>query len=222
MVKLLKPRSIETSNVILGLQLEDGSRLMDEFNSNTTLYEILEKLCPEIVSNNQLINETVIVYMRTEINGSDSLKNTTLKSLGLLKGRAMLRIIQRKQMDNPRKIHAITTPLPLKTKQLTTNEEITVKDRLKVEKNIVDESMKEETCLKKDDEPSIDKNDSLSSSIILNSPVEYKKQKIIDDNIMEQLELINNITDAEIEEDNSASDMESEKIIVILNIHLYF
>ncbi|KAK4876788.1 hypothetical protein RN001_009294 [Aquatica leii] len=94
--------------VTLGLQLEDGTRLTDSFSPNNSLTDVLVKLCPD-----EMKPETnpVIIYMRREIYGETSFKDTTLRSLGLTNGRAMLRLIHK----TPEELHTqanVSAPLP--------------------------------------------------------------------------------------------------------------
>ncbi|KAF5304048.1 hypothetical protein FQA39_LY01833 [Lamprigera yunnana] len=94
--------------VTVGLQLENGTRLTDSFNPNTTLSEILAKLCPEEMNPEM---HPVVIYMRRETYGEDALKATTLRTLGLTNGRAMLRLIHR----TPEQLHKqanVSAPLP--------------------------------------------------------------------------------------------------------------
>lgn len=88
MMEAKVPRKEE--DVVLCLQLEDGSRFTENFKPSTLLVDILKKLSPE-----SLNDDTVVIYMRTEIYGN-SLSTTTLKNLGLTGGRAILRVIHKK------------------------------------------------------------------------------------------------------------------------------
>lgn len=96
--------------VTLGIQLENGTRLMDTFTPSTSLLDVLLKMCPE--ESNPTTNP-VLIYMRREIYGENAFKVTTLKSLGLTNGRAMLRLIHR----SPEELHTqanVSAPLPSK------------------------------------------------------------------------------------------------------------
>uniref|UniRef100_A0A1L8DSK0 Putative tug ubiquitin-like domain protein n=1 Tax=Nyssomyia neivai TaxID=330878 RepID=A0A1L8DSK0_9DIPT len=77
------------AEVHIVLQSESGDRMSGDFAPATTLEEILVRLYPKR-------NETnwVIIYMRKEVYGAD-LATTTLKTLGLTSGKAMLRLLQR-------------------------------------------------------------------------------------------------------------------------------
>ncbi|XP_022917520.1 tether containing UBX domain for GLUT4 [Onthophagus taurus] len=103
-----KPR-VET-DVTIGLQLENGNRLLGTFKPNTSIYDVLLKLSPEDLNPDK---NTVIIYMRRELYGIDLLKKTDLKSLGLTSGRAMFRLIHKKPEEL--KVQAnISAPIPAK------------------------------------------------------------------------------------------------------------
>lgn len=105
LVNAVKARS--NSDITLALQLEDGSRLMGNFSPSETLLSVLNKLCPDEVQKNP-----IIIYTRCEIYG-DALQETTLKSMGLTGGRAMLRLLNR----SPEQLKSqanISAPLPSK------------------------------------------------------------------------------------------------------------
>lgn len=88
----MAPRSNdrEMSIVKIGLQLENGQRVMGDFPPDTSLMDIVKNLCPNEESDN-----TVITYMHQEVHGRDKLNEMTLQSLGLNDGRAMLRLLHR-------------------------------------------------------------------------------------------------------------------------------
>jgi tether containing UBX domain for GLUT4 len=100
-------------DLVICLQLEDGSRLNGNFPPSANLREIITKLCPEKSSPDQ---KPVVVYMRSELH-SEALDTTTLKSLGLSSGgRALLRLIN----TDPEalKVQAnISAPLPQKPRE---------------------------------------------------------------------------------------------------------
>lgn len=79
------------SDVYIALNLESGGRLMGTFNPDATLLAIANQLCP---SEANLEQNPVIIFMRNEIYG-EGLKTTTLRSLGITSGRAMLRLIHK-------------------------------------------------------------------------------------------------------------------------------
>lgn len=96
--------------VTLGIQCENGNRFMDTFDPNSNLYEILRKMCPEEMNPE---SNPVLIYMRRTIYGETSFKETTLRSLGLTNGRAMLRLIH-KSPDELFDQANVSAPLPLR------------------------------------------------------------------------------------------------------------
>lgn len=79
-------------DVTLMLQLENGSRIPGQFKPDQTISEILAASCPTDVVHAG--PNVVCVYMRTEIHG-DRLSTTTLRSLGLTGGRAVMRLMHK-------------------------------------------------------------------------------------------------------------------------------
>lgn len=77
------------SMITICIQTEDGSRVNGSFSCSTTLQDIISKMCPEKGSSDQ---NPIVIYMRKEVFG-ESLKTTTLKSLGLSSGSALLRLV---------------------------------------------------------------------------------------------------------------------------------
>lgn len=90
LAEALKTRS--ESPVTIGLQLENGSRLLGEFLPGVSLWDILVNLCPNEAQTHE---PPVIIYMRREICGVHSLQSTTLRVLGLTNGKAILRLLHR-------------------------------------------------------------------------------------------------------------------------------
>lgn len=80
----------QEANVELLLQLPDGTRLGGTFKPSVTVFDIVEQLWPAHISASNLI----AIYMRTEI-VYEKMRETSLKELGLVSGRAMLRLLQR-------------------------------------------------------------------------------------------------------------------------------
>lgn len=81
------------SKVVVCIQLNDGSREQGEFAPTTTVWQVVENLC---LSQSKGYDSPVIVYMRSEVIGMDQMQRTTLKSLGILEGRAMMRLVDKK------------------------------------------------------------------------------------------------------------------------------
>lgn len=88
----------QEKNVVLGLQLESGSRVTGDFLPTDTLWNVIKKLSPDEADPD---SNPVIIYMRREISGIEALEETTLRSLGLTGGRAMLRFLHR----TPEELH---------------------------------------------------------------------------------------------------------------------
>lgn len=84
------PKKRQDSEVELVVQKTDGSRVDGKFKPNQMLNDILQQLCAEECGHEHL----VAIYMRTEVT-ADKLRTTSLKDLGLLDGRAMVRLVRR-------------------------------------------------------------------------------------------------------------------------------
>ncbi|CAH0547416.1 unnamed protein product [Brassicogethes aeneus] len=97
------------SDITLALNLENGTRLMGNFNPNETLSNILKQLCPENATPDK---NPVVIYTRREIYGGD-LEKTTLKSLGLTGGRAMIRLMNKAPEELKQQAN-VSAPLPSK------------------------------------------------------------------------------------------------------------
>lgn len=94
-------------DVMICLQLEDGTRLNGNFKPSKNLRDIINEMCPGKSQDNP-----VVIYMRSEIFGNE-LEKTSLKSLGVSGGRALLRLIN----SDPEslKVQAnVSAPLPQK------------------------------------------------------------------------------------------------------------
>nr|USU43573.1 glucose transporter [Harmonia axyridis] len=81
-------RTRQESEITVALNLEDGTRILGTFQPSNTLQDVLNTLYKNEQSN------PVIIYMRQEIYG-EALSTTDLRSLGLTKGRAMLRVVHK-------------------------------------------------------------------------------------------------------------------------------
>ncbi|KFP42416.1 Tether containing UBX domain for GLUT4, partial [Chlamydotis macqueenii] len=84
------------NTVRIALQLDDGSRLQDTFPCQQTLWELLNHF-PKIREFMEQHGEfsPVCIYMRDEISGKDALEKTTLMSLGLTGGNAIIRVVMK-------------------------------------------------------------------------------------------------------------------------------
>ncbi|XP_026131667.1 tether containing UBX domain for GLUT4-like [Carassius auratus] len=94
MVVCSRPQTGAESAVRIALQMEDGSRLQGSFSSGQTLWDLLTHFPQTRTSDLDASGHTpVCVYMRDEVCGEDALKKTTLKSLGLTGGSAIIRYV---------------------------------------------------------------------------------------------------------------------------------
>lgn len=75
------------------VQTEDGSRKQARFTPDDNLWHVLQQLQGD--AGLQKFESPVILYMRREILGKEQLSTTTLKSLGILEGRALLRLLDK-------------------------------------------------------------------------------------------------------------------------------
>lgn len=94
LVKVTKAR--QEGLVSLGLQLESGERLVQDFPPSTSLWEVINHW--EQTKSISLVDSSsgdllpVCVYMRSEVVGVPALQQTTLRSLGLTNGKAIVRL----------------------------------------------------------------------------------------------------------------------------------
>ncbi|XP_012278680.1 tether containing UBX domain for GLUT4 isoform X4 [Orussus abietinus] len=110
MVLRSKPRSV--SNVTLCIQLENGERVTGQFSPGISLNQILKELCLD-----QTLDTAILVYTHREIYGQE-LDKTTLRLLGLNRGRAMMRLIHR-HPDQLKTQANVCTPLHRKSSEAT-------------------------------------------------------------------------------------------------------
>ena len=139
--KLDAPRKFE--DVIIALQLEDGSRLNPHpFSPNAYLYEIIEhfsKVSDSLknsIENQQGNVHPVCGYMNEQLVGIYQLKNTCLKDLGLTNGRGIIRYsIKHLESQQFEKLNA---DFQLKIeKKLKLEESFKIKQQLSLEKSDV-------------------------------------------------------------------------------------
>ncbi|KAK6170397.1 hypothetical protein SNE40_018802 [Patella caerulea] len=110
-LELVKAKSSRAEEeVLIALQLEDGSRLQSVFKPSVTLWDILSHW--ENESNSSLhgkltmidtsvtpVKHPVCIYMREEVIGEMALRNTTLRKLALTGGKAAIRLVHRSVDD---------------------------------------------------------------------------------------------------------------------------
>ncbi|XP_029635484.1 tether containing UBX domain for GLUT4 isoform X3 [Octopus sinensis] len=109
LVKAATPR--KESEIIVALQLSDGTRLQKSFLPQVTLWEILQHwqkeadsslqplLTTEVDTSGSTCVHPICIYMREEIIGEIALKTTPLRKLGLTGGKAVIRLVHR-QVDD--------------------------------------------------------------------------------------------------------------------------
>ncbi|KAH8381437.1 hypothetical protein KR093_004770 [Drosophila rubida] len=100
------------SNVVVCIQLQDGSREQGEFAPHCTVWHVVQELCLTL---SESYESPVIIYMRSEVIGMEQMQKTTLKSLGILEGRAMMRLINKKPEDLKRQAN-VYKPAEVKPK----------------------------------------------------------------------------------------------------------
>ncbi|KAJ7422745.1 Tether containing UBX domain for GLUT4 [Pitangus sulphuratus] len=100
------------TTVRIALQLDDGSRLQDTFLCQQTLWELLNHFAKirELMEQHGEFSP-VCIYMRDEISGKDALEKTTLKSLGLTGGSAIVRVLMKK-CSSPGQEEAVGAVVP--------------------------------------------------------------------------------------------------------------
>ncbi|XP_061030872.1 tether containing UBX domain for GLUT4 isoform X3 [Eubalaena glacialis] len=92
MVPISRSREGPENMVRIALQLDDGSRLQDTFCSGQTLWELLCHFAQiRECLDRPCEASPVCVYMRDEVTGRAALQSTTLQSLGLTGGSAIIR-----------------------------------------------------------------------------------------------------------------------------------
>ncbi|KAG9473592.1 hypothetical protein GDO78_004079 [Eleutherodactylus coqui] len=108
----------ESTKVRVALQLEEGARLQDEFLCSQSLWEVLTHFSQTRVFLEDIApgSVAVCIYMRDEVSGEQSLKQTTLQSLGLTSGSAIIRFVVRKHEPC---MNRQTVILPDETKKCT-------------------------------------------------------------------------------------------------------
>ncbi|XP_008102786.2 tether containing UBX domain for GLUT4 [Anolis carolinensis] len=102
MVPISRNRAGTETAVRIALQLDDGSRLQDTFSSTHTLWDILHHFSQtrEYVEEHCEVSP-ICIYMRDEVTGKTALEKTSLKSLGLTGGNAIIRVVTKKTSTSP-------------------------------------------------------------------------------------------------------------------------
>ncbi|XP_059054017.1 tether containing UBX domain for GLUT4 [Achroia grisella] len=114
------------SNVTISLLLEDGERRTADFPPNTSLYDVVTSLSPNEFSSLQY---PTILYMRQEVVGETGLRDKTLRQLGLISGRAILRLLNKAEEGRQANVSTIyRRPLPEKSHKEQNKEIITTNE----------------------------------------------------------------------------------------------
>ncbi|KAJ7362000.1 Tether containing UBX domain for GLUT4 [Desmophyllum pertusum] len=110
-----KSKKVQSSATV-GLQLESGERLVKEFPSSSSLWDVLYHWDSDQDSPHQgkIMNPSpeeqkspVCVYLTQEIKGESSLRGATLHSLGLTGKRAVIRLIHRQLRETVEAAEAV-------------------------------------------------------------------------------------------------------------------
>lgn len=110
LLEMAEAKKIRTeADVLIVVQLEDGSRLDGTFKPSSSLLDVLKAVCGEKANPE---SNPVMIYMRKEVQW-EAMDKTTLKSLGLIGGRAIIRLLQRKP-EELRVQANVSAPLPQK------------------------------------------------------------------------------------------------------------
>ncbi|XP_034044510.1 tether containing UBX domain for GLUT4 [Thalassophryne amazonica] len=97
MVPSTRKAAAANNQVRIALQMEDGSRLQGCFSCEHSLWELLIHFPDISVSALSDPESTpVCVYMRDQVSGEEALKKSTLRSLGLTGGSAIIRFLLKK------------------------------------------------------------------------------------------------------------------------------
>ncbi|XP_013190543.2 tether containing UBX domain for GLUT4 [Amyelois transitella] len=103
-------RRREESNVTICLLLADGERRTADYCPNISLHDLLTSLAPNEYTS---FNNPTILYMRQEVTGEPALRQKTLRHLGLISGRAILRLLNKDEEARQANVSAIyRCPLP--------------------------------------------------------------------------------------------------------------
>ncbi|XP_075158750.1 tether containing UBX domain for GLUT4 [Haematobia irritans] len=113
-----KKRSV--ADVDICVQLEDGSRKQGRFQSTVNLLDVLKQVASDELAKYE---SPVVVYMRQTIVGTENIASTTLKSLGILEGKALLRLTNKKEEELKTQAMVYTPPVPKAEKKNDENDD---------------------------------------------------------------------------------------------------
>jgi len=92
LVELSQEEIGKEEKVTVCLQLPSGQRMVEAFAPATTLMQVISKWGSD-AGEPSPGEERVVVYTRQEVVGDDALNETSLRSLGLLQGKCLLRLM---------------------------------------------------------------------------------------------------------------------------------
>ncbi|XP_076336224.1 tether containing UBX domain for GLUT4 [Tachypleus tridentatus] len=115
LIEMCPASKLRTDGVVtLGLQTETGERLLHDFQSSKSLWDIISYWIKErgenVIQSGSSDGEPICLYIRKEVAGEVALKNTTLHSLGLTSGKAIIRLMYRPVESLKNQAH-VTKPL---------------------------------------------------------------------------------------------------------------
>ncbi|EDV90558.1 tether containing UBX domain for GLUT4 [Drosophila grimshawi] len=101
------------SNVLVCIQLTDGTRKQGEFTPGSSVWHVVQQLCSEQI---EAYASPIIIYMRSEVVGVERMQQTTLKSLGIIEGRAIMRLVDKKPEELKTQANVYKPPSEAKSK----------------------------------------------------------------------------------------------------------
>ncbi|XP_053309721.1 tether containing UBX domain for GLUT4 [Spea bombifrons] len=99
----------ESRKARVALQLADGARYQQEFLCSQTLWDVVSRFPETRVFLEASGLVPVCIYMRDEVTGEPSLRQTTLQSLGITGGSVIVRFVMR-NVDQPVKAEDLAVP----------------------------------------------------------------------------------------------------------------
>ncbi|XP_046854700.1 tether containing UBX domain for GLUT4-like [Xenia sp. Carnegie-2017] len=116
---------------VVALQLENGERLVHEFTSDFTLFNILKfwtTKSPSVVFDDDM-EGVKCVYTNQQITGLQKLQNTTLSMIGLNGGRGVIRLLQNNRSKNVDDQRSTKDDIESKERSKTSPEPCLIKDK---------------------------------------------------------------------------------------------
>ncbi|CAG0921265.1 unnamed protein product [Notodromas monacha] len=131
--------TISASKVTICLQAEDGTRQTSEFQSSETLWHMLDSFNSNAGKSILKLRGDVVpvcVYANAEIVGEEALRTTSLRKLGMINGRHMIRLLHRPRIEIGVQAHSSVPVAEVpKTQKPSTSRE-TSPQRLQAKKEV--------------------------------------------------------------------------------------